>query len=305
MNFDYQRIINQIAEEVNPLTMQGNVAGYIPALARVAPGQFGMAVKLTDGREFIAGDALKPFSIQSISKLLTLTLYIQHHGLEIGNRLGVEPSGNPFNSLVQLEFEKGKPRNPFINAGALVITDGLMDLFPDTRQQILETARMLSINPGLHFDEEVAVSEKAYGHRNAALAHFMKSFGNLSNTVQDVLDTYFYQCSLAMSCLDLARAFFFLANEGVSHDGQRVTGLRESKRINALMMTCGTYDAVGDFAFRVGIPAKSGVGGGIVAVIPRQMSMAVWSPTLNPQGNSLAGTRALELFTTYTACSVF
>jgi len=305
MNCDYQQIIDRIAEEVKPLTLQGNVAGYIPALARVAPGQFGMAVKLIDGKEYHIGDALKPFSVQSISKLLTLTLYIQHHGLEISNRLGVEPSGNPFNSLVQLEFEKGKPRNPFINAGALVITDGLMDLFPDTRQQILETARMLSANPTLNFDEEVAASEKTYGHRNAALAHFMKSFGNISNPVQDVLDTYFYQCSLAMSCLDLARAFFFLAYEGVSHDGQRVTGLRESKRINALMMTCGTYDAVGDFAFRVGIPAKSGVGGGIVAVIPRQMCLAVWSPTLNAQGNSLAATRALELFTTYTACSVF
>lgn len=305
MNTDYQQIINQIAQEVAPLTHQGAVADYIPALAAVKPGRFAMAVKLADGREFTTGEALAPFSIQSISKLLTLTLFIQKQGLELGDRVGVEPSGNPFNSLVQLEYEGGKPRNPFINAGALVVTDGVMSHYGDAKSLILQTARKLSSNPALDYDQAVAASEKQTGFRNAALANFMKSYGNILNPVEEVLDTYFHQCSLAMSCTDLARMFFFLANEGVDQRGEVVTSPRETKRINALMMTCGTYDAVGDFAFRVGIPAKSGVGGGIVAVIPRQMSIAVWSPTLNQQGNSVAGSRALDLFTTYTRCSVF
>lgn len=302
---DYQDILDQIAREVQPLTSQGSVAGYIPALARVAPAQFGMALKLVTGEEYSTGDAEVPFSIQSISKLLTLTLYIQHHGLELGDRVGVEPSGNPFNSLVQLEYENGKPRNPFINAGALVITDGLMSLFPDAIQKIVDTARQWSGNTHIDFDAEVALSEQEHGHRNAALANFMKSYGNITNSVEAVLNTYFHQCALRMSCSDLTRLFSFLANEGVSHNQARITGPRETKRINALMMTCGTYDAVGEFAFRVGLPAKSGVGGGIVAIIPREMSLAVWSPALNRQGNSVAGSRALDLFTTYTRCSVF
>ena len=305
MNPDYQTIIDQIAQEVQPLTLQGSVADYIPALARIAPSHFGMALKLVTGEEFSTGDASVPFSIQSISKLLTLTLYIQHHGLELGDRVGVEPSGNPFNSLVQLEHENGRPRNPFINAGALVITDGLMSLYPDARQKIVDTARELSGNPLIDFDHEVAQSEQQYGHRNAALTHFMKSYGNIINPVEAVLNTYFHQCALRMNCSDLTRLFSFLANEGLSHNQATVTGPRETKRINALMMTCGTYDAVGEFAFRVGLPAKSGVGGGIVAIIPRKMSIAVWSPSLNRQGNSVAGSRALDLFTTYTRCSVF
>ena len=214
-------------------------------------------------------------------------------------------SGNAFNSLVQLEYEHGKPRNPFINAGALVITDGLLEIYEQLPEKILASAREWSHNPQIHYNEEVAASEKEYGYRNAALANFLKSYHNLIHPVETVLETYFRQCSIEMSCMDLARTFCFLANQGMDSEGKRITGDRETKRINALMMTCGTYDAVGEFAFRVGIPAKSGVGGGIVAVIPGQMSLAVWSPGLSPQGNSLAGTRALELFTTYTRRSVF
>lgn len=221
-------------------------------------------------------------------------------------RTGREPSGNPFNSLVQLEYEHGIPRNPFINAGALVVADCLIDAFPDPKAAILRFVREASGCDDIGFDGEVAASEAAWGYRNRALANFLASFGNLRNDVDAVLDVYFHHCALAMSCRELARGFLHLANGGVSpRTGQSLTGPRQTKRINSLMLTCGLYDAVGDFAYRVGIPAKSGVGGGIAAVIPGRLAICVYSPGLDPSGNSLAGTRALELFTGRTGISVF
>ncbi len=302
---DYSAILQRIQKEVAELYGQGKVADYIPALAKVQPQKFGMAVKLVSGEEYSVGDSTDPFSIQSISKVITLSLYIRKHGLEMGDRVGVEPSGTAFNSLVQLEYEQGIPRNPFINAGAIVIIDGLMSLYPDIKQRMLEFVRKNGGNNSIGFDEEVAASEYATGFRNFALANFMKSYGNIYNDIHSVLDAYFHQCSIAMSCEDLVRCFYFLANEGVTADTQRILSRRETKRVNAIMLTCGTYDAVGDFAFRVGIPAKSGVGGGILGIIPKQMSIAVWSPELNPQGNSVIGMKAMELFTTYTGISIF
>jgi glutaminase len=302
---DYNAILQRIQEEVSALYRRGKVASYIPALARIPSRKFGMAVKLLNGEEYTTGDAAEAFSIQSISKLITLTLYIRKYGLEIGNRVGVEPSGSAFNSLVQLEYEQGIPRNPFINAGAIVLTDGLINIYPDIKQRVLEFARTNSNNNEINFDEEVAKSEHDTGYRNFALANFMKSFGNIENDISVILDAYFHHCSLSMSCIDLAKCFFFLANEGVSQNKQRILSPRETKRINAIMLTCGTYDAVGDFAFRVGIPAKSGVGGGIIGVIPNKMSIAVWSPELNAQGNSVLGMKAMELLTTYTGISIF
>lgn len=298
-------VLAQVHKEIKEYIGKGKVADYIPELAKVDPNYFGMALRLRSGEEFSNGDADLPFSIQSISKLLTLTMYIQQVGLELGDRVGVEPSGNPFNSLIQLEYEHGIPRNPFINAGALVITDGLISVFKNLEDEILNTARGLSGNPTVNYDLSVAASERMTGFRNAALVNFMKSYGNIVNPIDDVLDAYYHHCSLSMNCLDLVRMFSFLANEGIDFNGNRVLSFRETKRVNALMMTCGTYDAVGDFAFRVGIPAKSGVGGGIVGVIPGVMTLAVWSPALNSQGNSLAGTKALEVFTTLTGRSVF
>ncbi len=302
---DFNKVLQKIAHEVTHLYGQGAVANYIPALANVNPRQFGMAITTVDGQHYAIGNSAENFSIQSISKLLTLVLFIRKNGLELGNRVGVEPSGNPFNSLVQLEYEKGIPRNPFINAGALVITDGILSLYPEARSEIIRFIRKLSKNDGIDFDYEVAASERNTGFRNAALANFIKSYANIHNDVESVLDTYFYQCSIRMSCEDLAKSFLFLAKGGRTLDGERILGSRETKRVNALMQTCGTYDAVGDFAFRVGIPAKSGVGGGIVGIIPKQMTIAVWSPELNHQGNSVLGSKALELFTTYTGISIF
>lgn len=302
---DYQSIIESIAEEVKPLFARGRVADYIPALACVPRDKFGIAVHTVDGDRASAGDALESFSIQSISKLFTLTLALRHVGDKLWKRVGREPSGSAFNSLVQLEYEHGIPRNPFINAGAHVVTDALLKEKPHAKDTLLAFMRALSGDEAIAYDETVARSESDTGFRNRALANFLKAEGNLTGAVDDVLDVYFHQCALAMNCVDLARAVLFLARGGKDADGVRVVSSAQSKRINALMQTCGTYDAAGDIAYRIGIPAKSGVGGGVVAVVPGRLVIAVWSPALDKTGNSLAGVRALELFTSRTGLSVF
>jgi len=303
---NYQTVLNEIIEEVQPSLTRGKVANYIPMLAAVPATKFGMAVQSMDGETFKVGDADEAFSIQSISKLYTLTLALKDQRRALWKRVGREPSGTPFNSLVQLEYENGIPRNPFINAGAIVIADIVRSRVADCRRALLEFVRARSDNTAIENNSEVARSERETGFRNVALANFIKSFGNIDNVVDEVLDFYFYQCSLEMSCVDLAKSVFFLANGGnCPWSGEAVLNPRQTKRINAVMLTCGTYDAVGDFAFRVGMPGKSGVGGGIVAVIPNRLSVAVWSPGLNAHGNSLAGTLALELLTTKTGISIF
>ena len=302
----FQPILDQINEEIRPLLGHaGTVASYIPALARVPAQQFGIALRTCDGQEACAGDAAVPFSIQSISKLFTLTLAMRRMGDALWERIGREPSGNPFNSLVQLENEQGKPRNPFINAGAIAVADRLLSQ-GDAKRDILALMSDLAGEP-IGFDEEVAASEAATGYRNHALANFMKSFGKIDNDVAPVLDVYFHQCALRMTCLQLARAAAFLSRDG-DHplDGQpAICTERQTRRLNALMLTCGTYDAAGDVAFSIGLPCKSGVGGGIVAVVPDHLTLAVWSPALDATGNSLLGLKALELFVTNTGLSVF
>jgi glutaminase len=302
---DYQELLNQVLEEVRPVMGQGKVASYIPALAAVDPGQFGMALATVDGELFGVGDWRTPFSIQSISKVFTLALVLARDGDALWRRVGKEPSGNPFNSLVQLEYEHGIPRNPFINAGALVITDRLLSLTSDARGVLREFLQAESGNPSVDFDAIVATSEAEHGHRNAALAHFMAGYGNIENPVPSVLEHYFWQCSLAMSCADLARACGFLARHGRRAGGERLLTRSQAKQVNAIMLTCGTYDAAGEFAYRVGLPGKSGVGGGIVAIIPNRCGLCVWSPGLDARGNSVAGVEALDRFTTLTGLSVF
>lgn len=302
---DYQAVLNEVWEGVRPVVGQGKVANYIPALAAVDPGQFGMALATVDGELFGVGDWRTPFSIQSISKVFALALVLARDGDALWRRVGKEPSGNPFNSLVQLEYEHGIPRNPFINAGALVITDRLLGLTGDPRGVLREFLRAESGNPSVDFDAVVAASEAEHGHRNAALAHFMASYGNIENPVPSVLEHYFWQCSLTMSCADLARACGFLARHGRRAGGERLLTRSQAKQVNAIMLTCGTYDAAGEFAYRVGLPGKSGVGGGIVAVIPNCCGLCVWSPGLDARGNSVAGVEALDRFTTLTGLSVF
>ena len=302
---DLQALLDDIARESAPLAAQGKVADYIPALAAVDPAHFGIALVTTDGRLFGSGDWRVPFSIQSVSKAFSLALVLARDGEALWKRVGREPSGNPFNSLVQLEYEKGIPRNPFINAGALILIDRLLSLTGDSLGTLRDFLRAESGNGALDLDAEVAASEAAHGHRNAALAHFMASCGNLENPVERVLDHYFRQCSLTMSCADLAQAGLFLANHGLRADGSRLLTRSEAKRINSIMLTCGTYDAAGDFAYRVGLPGKSGVGGGILAVLPERGVLCVWSPALDPHGNSVAGVEALDRFTTRTGWSIF
>ncbi len=303
---NYNDILTRIFDDIRPFFGKGTVADYIPALASVDPTKFGMAITTVNGEEYVIGDADEPFSIQSISKVFMLTLAMQQYGETLWERLGREPSGNRFNSLVQLEHEHGIPRNPFINAGALVVTDAVMTKTTDALNELMSFVKTLSGRGSITIDTNVADSEREHGYRNAALANFLKSYGNLSNTPDDVLSVYFKQCALTMSCRDLSRSFLHLANGGISPvSGKQIIHYRQAKRINALMLTSGLYDSVGEFAYLVGLPGKSGVGGGIVAVMPGELSVAVWSPELNESGNSVCGMKALEHFTTYTKRSIF
>ncbi|HUW07312.1 MAG TPA: glutaminase [Williamwhitmania sp.] len=303
---DYQGLLEEIAEEIKPLLGQGQVASYIPALAEIDSRSFGMAIVTIDGQVFRVGKANEPFSIQSVSKVFNLILSSSTLGDAIWRRVGKEPSGNAFNSLLQLEFENGIPRNPFINAGAIVLADMLCEHFPNAEAELLSFVRKLTDNPAIAYDMRVATSEKETGSRNYSLGFLMKSFGNIRMPIDTVMDFYFKQCSISMNCVDLARSFLMLANHGeVPGSGERILTMSQAKRINSLMLTSGLYNEAGDFAFRVGLPAKSGVGGGIAAIIPKLLSVAVWSPELNSFGNSLAGIHALELFTTKSGISIF
>lgn len=304
MNF--QPILEEIVATLRPhLGLEGAVANYIPALARVPANQFGIALRTFDGQEAAAGDALTPFSIQSISKLFALTIGMRLMGDTLWERIGREPSGNPFNSLVQLENELGVPRNPFINAGAIAVTDRLVSHCEGKVEMLAQLSSVC--NEAIHYNPEVAASEASTGYRNVALANLMKSFGKIDNDVATVLDVYFHHCAIEMNCLQLARATGYLCRDGTHPylPERQVVTERQARRINSLMLTCGTYDAAGEFAFLIGLPCKSGVGGGIVAVVPDRLTLCVWSPALDATGNSLLGRKALELFVARTGLSVF
>ena len=301
-----ENIIKKIYSTYAQSTGIGKVADYIAPLAKVSPNKYAISICTIDGEKINIGDYKEQFSIQSISKVFTLSMLAPLVGEEIWKSVGKEPSGNAFNSLVQLEYEKGTPRNPFINAGALVITDKLVEKFPDLDAALLQYVRELAGDENINFNTEVANSEYATGERNKALAHLMKSFGNFKGKVSKVFRCYCNHCSIEMSTEQLAQAFVFLANRGVNPlNGKNVINSRDAKRINALMLTCGFYDESGDFAYRVGLPGKSGVGGGIVAVIPGKLAVAVWSPELNTHGNSCRGISTLADFTTELGISVF
>jgi glutaminase len=303
-----QKIVDDIAAQMASKSDKGSVASYIPQLACVDPKQFSISVALTDGSVYSAGCAQTLFSIQSISKVFTLTLALGKLGERVWNRVGREPSGDPFNSIVQLEHEQGKPRNPFVNAGAIAIADAIIQGHQpkETLAEILQFMRYLADDESIAIDEKVARSEELTGDRNASLAHFMASFGHFQNPVDAVLGTYFHHCSIAMNSVQLATAGLFLANNGINPiTGYRVVSPNRAKRINSLMLMCGHYDGSGEFSFRVGLPGKSGVGGGILAIAPGKASIAVWSPGLDTIGNSKLGTKALELLTQKTGWSVF
>jgi glutaminase len=305
---ELQSILDELHAELARRLGEGKVASYIPPLARVDPARFGMAVATVDGDVLGVGEAEAPFSIQSISKVFLLTIALGKHGEGLWTHLGREPSGSAFNSIVLLEHEQGFPRNPFINAGAIVMAD-LVLAGHTPREAIGEMVRFvrfLAASEDIVVDDQVARAEIETGYRNFALAYFLREYGRLKHPVEHVLGVYFHHCALAMSCRQLARAGLFLAAGGRDPvSGQRVVPEARARRINALMLTCGHYDGSGDFAYRVGLPGKSGVGGGILAVAPGRASIAVWSPGLNAAGNSLVGSLALERFAQRTGWSVF
>ncbi|MBS9524167.1 glutaminase [Litoribacter alkaliphilus] len=303
---DYQELIDEVYHEVSKLKLKGKVADYIPQLADIDPDLFGIALVDLEGNVYGAGDYRKEFSIQSISKVHTLTMVFHVFKSKLWHRVNVEPSGNPFNSVAQLEYEKGIPRNPFINAGALVITDALVSKFKDPEKDIIKFINEITGHKSVKVNPIVHTSELDHSDRNMALAHFLRAHKNFNNGIDRVLDVYTYHCSLEMNCIDLARSFNFLANDGHCIFADRsILTKRHTQRVNALMLTCGFYDESGEFAFRVGMPGKSGVGGGVAAVMPNKFSVAAFSPQLNDKGNSLKAMKALESLTTKLKFSLF
>ncbi len=305
---DLRAIVDEIHHDMTGRRERGRVADYIPELAKVDPARFGIVVTTVDGEQYAAGDADQAFSIQSVSKVFTLTIALGMVGDRLWNRVGREPSGSAFNSIVQLEHEHGKPRNPFINAGAIVVADTILAGHQPREAigEIVQFVRFLAGDETIVIDHAVARSELETGFRNIALAQFMRSFGVIEHPADQVIGVYFHQCALAMSCRQLSRAGLFLAADGRNPvSGGTVISRERARRINALMLTCGHYDGSGEFAYRVGLPGKSGVGGGILAVAPGKASVAVWAPGLNANGNSLLGSLALEMLAQRTGWSIF
>ena len=302
---NYQHIINTITTNLKSVDDKGIVASYIPELACVDANKFGIHIVDAALNRFSSGDANELFSIQSISKVLSLALCIGIIDNDLWKRVDVEPSGDPFNHLSLLEFENGIPRNPFINAGAIVVADILVSHLKDPKKDFLAFIHQLTNDKSITYNEKVAKSEKDTGYRNMAAANLLKSYGNLINDVDTVLDFYFHQCSIEMNCKQLADSFYIFMNHGKCQRGKTHLNINQVKRINALMLTCGFYDEAGEFAFEVGLPGKSGVGGGIAAVLPNEFAVVTWSPGLNPKGNSKLGMKALEQLTTHTSQSIF
>ncbi len=304
---NYQEILNTIGEEIRPLQGLGKQASYIPMLAQVDPNQFGIHMVTAAGQNYSLGDSNTKFSIQSISKVFALCMALSREGDALWNRVGIEPSGSAFNSVVLLELEHGKPRNPFINAGAIVLADVLHSHLKYPEEQFLHFVRQLCGDNTIAYNRELARSERHTGYRNAAIAYLLKEHGNLHGDIEAVLRFYCLMCSVEMSCKQLANAFLRFAihrTRGFKFDGVYLN-TSQVKRINAIMQTCGFYDEAGEFSFLVGLPGKSGVGGGIAAINPGKWAVTVWSPRLNDKGNSIMGMKALELLTTYTKESIF
>ncbi|MEN8124966.1 MAG: glutaminase [Bacteroidota bacterium] len=303
---EYQQLIDDLHSKFKNEVDKGKIANYIPELKKVNPNKFGINLFTISCESFGAGDFQEKFSIQSISKVLALTLTLKLVGNRLWKRIGVEPSGDPFNSMVQLEFEKGIPRNPLINSGALVLSDILLSKLKNPKRDFLKFVRKIANNNEINYNKNVVISEKAYGFKNAAHVNLMKSFKNIKNDVDKVLDFYYHMCSIEMTCEELSKTFLLFANGGkLTYNNEKIISVSITKRINAIMQLCGLYDEAGEFSFRVGLPGKSGVGGGIVAIHPGNYCISVWSPKLNKKGNSYKGVQVLELFTTKTESSIF
>jgi glutaminase len=303
---DLSALLQQMLAQSRPLYSSGKVADYIPALAQVAPQQAAVAVATLDGRLHSAGAAQQSFSLQSISKIFGLVMAMNRLGDELWQRVNMEPSGQPFNSIVQLEWEQGIPRNPMINAGAIVVADVLVSHYSASKSAFLTFLRRLAGEEAIYADQQVYLSELEHGNRNAAMAYLMKSFGNIEADVPQVLEHYFYQCATAISCEQLARSLLFLANRGVQpQSNEQICSRRDAHRVNAILSTSGMYDQSGEFAFKVGLPAKSGVGGAIVAIVPQFGVITAWSPPLNSYGNSVVAMQLIQQLADELGLSLF
>lgn len=278
---------------------QGKLASYIPALLEADPESLGICVvELSSGREFYAGECDEKFTIQSISKVVGLILALGDNGREnVFRKVNVEPTGMGFNSIVNLEVrDQNRPYNPMINAGAIVTTSLIYGKSKEEKfERIIEFMRRATNNPNISLNEEVYESEKMTGDRNRSLAYFMKSNKILEGNVEDILDIYFKQCSIEVTARDLARFGAVLANDGIAPwNGQRLMSRDVCRIAKTIMVTCGMYDASGEFAVEVGVPAKSGVGGGILATVPRNYGIGIYGPALDKKGNSIAGLRLIK-----------
>lgn len=284
----------------------GKLASYIPELLNVNPNKFAVHVSTISNDEYGIGDFTEKLSIQSISKVFSLTMAYRLLGHQTWDRVGVEPSGTAFNSLMQLDNDKGIPRNPFMNSGALVVCDMLISQLKNPKQELLAFINTVSHDSNIQFSQKLVASEKSVGYQNIALCNYIKSHGNIQNKPEEVLDLYFNLCSIEMSCQELSKACLYFANNGRTlATKEQILNTSETKRLNAIMQTCGFYDESGEFSFKVGLPGKSGVGGGIIAIHPNKYSIAVWSPKLNAKGNSYRGMKFLEMFTSKIESSIF
>lgn len=276
----------------------GKVASYIPELAKANPDDLGVSLITLDGQEYHAGDYNKKFTMQSISKILSLILSLMDNGeATVFEKIGMEPTGDSFNSIVNLELKSiHKPFNPMINAGAIATTSMIKGNSTDKKiNRLLNLAKKLSHNPNIKINEAVYLSEKLTGDRNRSLAYFMKSFNVIEGKVEDILDLYFKQCSIEITCKDIANIGCILANDGVStKTNEMIVPKKICRIVKTIMSTCGMYDASGEFAVHIGIPAKSGVGGGILASVPGKMGIGVYGPSLDEKGNSIGGTQILK-----------
>jgi glutaminase len=304
----FQDVLEEVVADISAYRGQGKVAAYIPTLARADPAKLGVAAVMADGKSYAVGDTDEAFSIQSVAYVFTLALALQHHKSALWNHVGREPAGSPVNSIIQLEMEKGRPRNPLTAAGSLVVCDQLIGRrsADEALEELLQFIRTCAGDDTIAVDETLAMSESKAGALNRSLAYFIAAFGNLQNPVEQVLSFYYRQCSIAMTCRQLARASLFLAFDGTDPaTNAQVTIPSRSRRINALMLTAGHYDNSGDFAFRVGLPGKSSVSGAIIAIAPGHGAVCTWSPGLNAAGTSLAGAMALERLVERTGWSIF
>ncbi|MFZ3484993.1 glutaminase A [Sphingomonas sp. 3-13AW] len=299
---DLRSTLKEIADEIaaNAAEIEAKADAKVEGLD---PGPFGIAVTTMDGETYCGGTADTRFPLQSIAKVFTLEIVLDAIGDRIFKRVGREPSGDPFNSIIDLERTKGIPRNPFVNAGALVTVDAMIDA-QCARDAVIDLVKR-ELGRDVPLDEDVLASEENAGDLNRAMLSFMKHHENLRSEPDDVMSAYVRQCAISLDVAGLSQAGVFLARTRLDGDDERREQATRMRKLLALMMTCGHYDGSGDFALRVGLPAKSGVGGGILAVMPEVASIAVWSPNLDQHGNSILGVRALEMLVHRTGWSVF